>query len=126
MLECGDTFLAGDTEYDQYHLWIIITPPAAGAVVTVSLTTRRKLSDPLVVIKPGEHPFVKCESVVAYRYASVRHVADIEKAISNGTAIKREKASAEILRRVRLGLLESDFTPIGIRHLYKEFMADQD
>jgi hypothetical protein len=121
-----ETRFAGDTEYDQYHLWIILTPPAAGTVVTVSLTTRRKRSDPLVVVKPGEHPFVKCESVIAYGYASVRHVGDIEKAISNGTAIKKERVSADILRRARSGLLESDFTPIGVRHLYREFMADQD
>ena len=66
--------------------------------------------------------FVRNESVVAYSYASVRHVTDIEKAIANGTAIKREKVSADILRRARSGILESDFTPIGVRHLYREFM----
>jgi len=45
MLECGDTFLTGDDEDEGYHLWIVMTPPSEGEVVTVSVTTLRKRSE---------------------------------------------------------------------------------
>jgi hypothetical protein len=126
MLECGDTFLAGDNEYEEFHLWIILTPVHLGQVVTVNVTTRHKLSDTIVLIQAGEHPFIKWESVIAYRYATIRRVADIEKAIQDETAIKREKVSASLLKRVRDGLVESDYTENGIRHLYRQFLAEED
>jgi hypothetical protein len=63
MLSCGDTFLTGDEEDEDLHLWIIISPPKEGEVVTVSVTTRRSKSEALVVLAPGDHPFVKHQSV---------------------------------------------------------------
>jgi hypothetical protein len=126
MLECGDTFLAGDTEYDEFHLWVILTPTHLGEVVTVNFTTRHKRSDTTVIIKAGDHPFINNESVVAYRYARVMKVADIDKAIIEETAVKREKVSPALLKRVRAGLLESDHTENCVRHLYREFMVDEE
>jgi mRNA-degrading endonuclease toxin of MazEF toxin-antitoxin module len=76
VLECGDTFLTGDDEDEGYHLWIVLTPPIEGEVVTVSVTTQRKRSETLVVLKPGDHPFITHPSVIAYAYATIRTVAD--------------------------------------------------
>jgi hypothetical protein len=57
MLNCGDTFLTSDGEDEDFHLWIVITPPSEGEVVTVSLTTRRKNSETIVVLQKGDHPY---------------------------------------------------------------------
>jgi len=123
MLECGDTFLTGDAEDEDYHLWIVLTPPKEGEVVTVSVTTRRKRSETLVLLQPGDHPFIVHESVIAYAYARIRAVDDVENALLNGTAKKREAAGRELLRRARAGLLDSEFTPNGVLHYYKEVMG---
>jgi hypothetical protein len=122
MLNCGDTFLTSDGEDEDFHLWIVITPPSEGEVVTVSLTTRRKNSETIVVLRKGDHPFIEHESVIAYSYSRIRVVDDIEDAITNGAAKQREPVSNDILKRVQAGLIDSDFVPNGVRHYYKSVM----
>src|ERR1700676_42671 len=100
MLNDGDTFLTGDAEDESLHLWIVVTPPTDGEVVTVSVTTRRRKSETLVVLKPGDHPFIEHESVIAYTYSRIRPVDDIEAAMRNGTAKKRQPISRELLARI--------------------------
>lgn len=119
MLNCGDTFYAGDTEDDEPHLWIIISPPTDDKVVIVSVTTRRLRSETLVCLKVGDHPFIKHESVIAFTYSQIRCLADINSAIQNGNAKQREAVAPELLKRIRMGLVESDRTPNGIRYFYQ-------
>jgi len=58
MLRQGNTFLIGDEQDDTLHLWIILTPPSEGEVITVSVTTRRRKSETLVTLRSGDHPFI--------------------------------------------------------------------
>lgn len=118
MLNCGDTFYAADTEDDEPHLCIVITPPEAGDVVVVSVTTRRRKSETLVCLEVGDHPFINHPSVIAYAYSRIRSVDEIELAIKSGNAKMREPVSSKLLRRIRAGLRDSDFTPNGVRHFY--------
>jgi hypothetical protein len=122
MLSCGDTFLTGDGDDEIYHLWIVITPPSEGEVVTVSVTTALKRSNRLVVLNAGDHPFIRHESVVAYNYSKIRLVSDIQLLISTHSAKRREPVSPELLEKVRAGLVDSDFTPNGVRAYYKSVM----
>jgi len=124
MLECGDTFLTGDDEDEGYHLWIVVTPPSEGEVVTVSVTTLRKRSEKLVVLQSGEHPFIEHPSVIAYAHSRIRTVEAIETAITNGAAKKREPASPVLLKKVRAGLTDSEFTPNGVRNFYLDVMRN--
>ena len=123
-MNCGDTFLTGNDEDDDYHLWIIITPPQNDEVVTVSVSTRRKRSEPLVILNKGDHPFINRESVILYAFARIRCLTDISAAIANGTAKKREPVSEGILKRVQAGLLESDFTPNGVKRFFWQVMEE--
>jgi hypothetical protein len=124
MLNCGDTFITGDDESEDWHLHIIVTPPSdSGEVVTVCVTTQRKKSETLVVLPADCHPFIKHASVVSYGYSKIRCVADIETALQNGTAKLRDQVSPEILRRAKAGLIDSDFTPNGVRMYYLEVTA---
>lgn len=120
MINCGDTFYASDDEDSEPHLQVVITPPTEGEVVTVSITTRRKRSETLVQLHLGDHPFIKHDSVVAYAYARIRTVEEIETAIQGGTARKREPVSSQLLKRIQSGLIDSDFTPNGVRRFYLE------
>jgi hypothetical protein len=123
MFTCGDTFLAGEEDDQDLHLWIIVTPPYQGEVVTVSVTTKRRTSETLVVLPGGCHPFINRDSVISYGYSKIRFVSDIEAAVQNGTAKKREPVSPELLKRVQTGLRDSDFTPNGVRHFYKDVLG---
>ncbi len=125
MLECGDAFLAGDDEDRDLHLWIVVTSPSQGEVVTVSVTFRRLRSETLVILQPGDHPFVRHESVVAYSFARVRSVDDIEDALASGVFVKKEPTSCELLKRVQAGLVDSDFTPNGVRHFYRDVSGSE-
>jgi hypothetical protein len=121
MLNCGDTFITGDDESEDWHLQIIITPPSeTGEVVTVCVTSQRKRSEMLVVLAANCHPFITHSSVISYRYSKIRCVADIETALKNGAAKARDPVSGEVLSRARAGLIDSDFTPNGIRMYYQD------
>lgn len=122
-MQAGDTFLAGKDEDEKLHLRILVTSPnAQGEVAVVSLTTRRRGSETLVVLHPGDHPFVRHESVIAFSWSEIANVARIERAIAEGNARRREPVSAEVLERIRAGLLDSDFTPNGVRQFVKEVL----
>jgi hypothetical protein len=73
---------------------------------------------------PGDHPFIVHDSVIAYSYARIRTVEEIEIAVASGAARLREPVSPELLKRVCDGLIESDFTPNGIRNFYKSLQND--
>ena len=118
MLSRGDTFLTGDGDEDNFHLWIIVTPPSEGEVITVCVVTAIKRSERLVVLNIGDHPFIRHESVISYGYSKIRAVCDIEAAIAGRAARQREAIAEPILRRIEAGLVDSDFTPNEVRHYY--------
>lgn len=121
-LNCGDTFLTGDGDEDNFHLWIVLTPPSEGEVVTVCMVTAHKRSERLVVLNKGDHPFVQHESVIAYRFSQIRSVEDIQELLRSGAAKPRDPVNPELLKRIRAGLLDSDFTPNGVRAYYRLVM----
>jgi len=47
-------------------------------------------------------------------------------AIRSGNAKMREPVSPELLRRIRAGLRDSDFTPNGVRHFYSSLGIEED
>jgi hypothetical protein len=105
-----------DEDGEDEHLHVLLTTPSlAGEVVTASISTRRKWSETLVCVHPGEHPFIHLESVVPYHFSAIRTCAAIEAAIKSGAARPKEKASPELVRRMQAGLIDSDFTPPGVR-----------
>ena len=124
MLSCGDTFLTGDGEEDNFHLWVVITPPSEGEVVTVCVVTAHRRSERLVVLNRGDHPFIQHESVIAYLHSKIRAVFDIEELLEKGFAKKRDPVTPQLLKRIQAGLVDSDFTPNGIRAYFREVMAD--
>jgi len=118
-MECGDTFMIDDEDGCDEHLHVLLTSPSlAGEVVTASISTRRRRSETLVCVHPGEHPFVTSESVVPYHFAAIRTCAAIEASVKKGTARPKEKASPELVRRLQAGLIDSEFTPPGVRAYY--------
>jgi hypothetical protein len=115
-MECGDTFIIEDADEEGEHLHVLLTSPSlAGEVVTASISTRRTRSEALVCVHPGEHPFIRHESIVAYKFSAIRTCAAIEAAVRDKAARPKGKVSPELLKKMQAGLLDSDFTPPGVR-----------
>jgi hypothetical protein len=124
MLTCGDTFITGDDETEDWHLQIIVTPVSdTGEVVTVCVTTQRRTSETLVKLPTGCHPFINRPSVISYSYSKIRFLCDIDTAILNRTAKQRDAVSSDILKKAQDGLIDSDWTPNGVRHFFKQIMT---
>jgi len=109
-----------DEDGRHEHLHVLLTSPSlAGEIVTACISTRRRWSEALVCVHPGDHPFVISESVVPYHFAAIRKCESIEASVKAGKARPKEKASPELLRRMQAGLLDSEFTPPGVCAFYK-------
>lgn len=102
------------------HLYVVLTPPLDGEAVVVKLTTLRPKSETLVVLHRGDHPFLTHDSVPAYAFADFWAVVEIERALANNIASLREPATAGLVKRLLLGLIESDRTPNHVRRYARE------
>src|SRR5271157_2337566 len=100
MLACGDTFLFAEEDESKLHLTVVLTEPDSdGKVVTVSVVTQHRRSDAMVPLQAGDHPFITRPSVMAFGYARVRTVTEIENVIQKGDAVKREPIDPKFVKR---------------------------
>lgn len=119
-MNCGDTFVIEDEDESKEHLHVILTEPSmADEVITVSISTRRRVSETLVCLQVGDHPWISRESVVSFHFAAIRTCASITTAIAAGKARQKQPTSPELVKRILAGLLDSDFTPPAVRAYYK-------
>lgn len=120
-MKLGNTFLS-------QHLWVVISLPWPDdeSVVLVSFTTRRKDSDTNCLIQPGEHPWVKHETVVEYEKARIFDLAmqrDLIKLTS--TSPSHKDVSLGLLARIQQGALVSDLTKQKIQTIIKWSIEEQ-
>lgn len=71
------------------HLWIIITDPnpESNLCAIVSVTTLRNGKDQTVILKVGDHPFIRHESTISYGDAMIVDAKRLENEIAAGLAI---------------------------------------
>ncbi len=81
----------------------------------LNITTRRPTSDSTVILTPGDHPFVRHESVVAFEHASLFKVEKLERGLTNGSLSKYPDISDSLFTAVKQGLLSSPRTPQNIK-----------
>lgn len=112
MIRAGRTlFLTKDS-----HLWIVISEPDdAGRVLIVNLTTKRTTSDATVVLVPGDHPYVKHDTAVAFAYARLAKVDTLEALVNEGPGSFHADIPPALLMRIQQGLLVSPHTPNWIK-----------
>jgi hypothetical protein len=113
----GDTFLIPD--WAGAHLHFILSALPDGSVIVAHFTSRRAYTDDTCVIKPGEHPFVKKETIVRYDQAHICPAANL--ASLEGSIIRKlEPLSDELLARIQQGALSSPQTPDKIKKLIRD------
>jgi hypothetical protein len=90
------------------HLYIVITEPdEGGKAVCVNVSTAYSFSERTCVLKIGDHPFVKHESVVRYQYAKILDLKLVEKALMTRqfsfVCKQHLPCSTELLQRIEMG-----------------------
>ncbi len=120
-MDCGDTLLipAPGTSDETPHLWVILTRPDPLCAI-VCLSTLRYEKDQTVVLRRGEHPFVKWDTVVAYEYAYIVDADHLRRRVADGLALPRQPFSPDILKLIQQGVLASPFTPRRVQDFCRE------
>ncbi len=118
-MDCGDTFLMpAPGGMAIPHLWILITrpDPETHLCAIVSLTTLRNSKDQTVILRPGDHPFIRHDSTIFYGDALIVDVRRLEAEIAAGLALVRERCPSEIVKLIQDGVSASPFTRPKILH----------
>ncbi|HYW44834.1 MAG TPA: hypothetical protein VE959_18375 [Bryobacteraceae bacterium] len=76
----------------------------------VSVTTLRNSKDQTIILRPGDHPFIRHDSAIFYGDAMIVDALRLESEIAAGLALVREKCSKPTLKLVQDGVLASPFT----------------
>jgi hypothetical protein len=111
-MDCGDTFLMPVPGGPATpHLWIVITQPdpESRLCAIVSVTTLRNSKDQTVILRVGDHPFIRHDSTIFYGDAMIVDARRLDE-IAAGLALVREKCSAATLKLVQDGVIASPFT----------------
>jgi hypothetical protein len=117
MLVAGDTLHFAGGDVPSSHLWVILWGPAgpAEAYLVVMLTTLRPHSDRSCILVPGDHPFLRHETALAYGNVRRYTAAALAGLLAEGVARRREPVSPAVLARMRAGFLASPRTPNAMR-----------
>jgi len=119
----GETFLMPHPGGDREHMWVVISEKG-NEVVIVNFNSRKRWSDETVILASEDHPYINRSTVVTY--ADARRVSK-EKLIELFQQGEREltgsakllsphaDCSAKLLRKIKEGVNESEFTPLEIK-----------
>ena len=123
-MQRGDTFLLAAGPQGRMHLWIVATEPlrTTTEVIIVSVTTLRNAADQTSVLRKGDHPFIKHDSVVHYSDARIYLGSTIDSRIASGAVKGRECCSDILIDEVEAGLWSSPFTPNKILRFMEEHL----
>jgi hypothetical protein len=121
MLPCGYAYLDGDDEAESYHLHIVVSDADKdGDAIVVSVSTIYRLADRTVIVKAHEHSWLRHDSYVAYGFAKLQKVAEIEARLAVRPNMKKDPCSASLLTRIQEGITQSEQTENGVKHFYRE------
>jgi len=112
-MDCGDTFLMpAPGGAATPHLWIIVTQPdpQTHECAIVSVTTLRNSKDQTVILRVGDHPFIRHDSTIFYGDAMIVDARRLEAENAAGLALFREKCPPATLNLVQDGVAASPFT----------------
>lgn len=112
-MDCGDTFLMpAPGGAATPHLWIVVTQPdpQTHECAIVSVTTLRNSKDQTVLLRVGDHPFIRHDSTIFYGDAMIVDARRLEAEIAAGLALVRERCPSTTLKLVQDGVVASPFT----------------
>lgn len=124
--EQGACLLVPSGPAEHKHLFVIAVGPTNldgyggnPQVIMVSVTTIRPdfPHDSACVIRAGEHPFVTHDSYVYYRDPRIESVEHVQAMVDQAVWQSKDPCSADLLRRIKAGLLSSARVPRYVKKL---------
>lgn len=106
------------------HLWIVITEPDPACII-VSLTTLRNAKDQTVILRPGDHPFIRHDTVVFFADARIVDANHLQQQVAAGAALLHQPCTQTTLSLIQAGVLASPFTPRKVQEFYRTRRATQ-
>ena len=120
----GTTFLYPLDSSQSAHLWIVAThPDAEGNFAVVSFTTLKGAKDQTMILRQGEHPFLKWDTCVAYGLADILNETRLDRLIATGEARLDAPATFKVQRLILEGFLASDHTKNRLRTFVANYKA---
>ena len=123
-MDCGASLLIPAPGLGNTHLWIVATAPDPRCIL-VSLTTLRFDRDQTVVLHPGDHPFVRHQTVALYGDARVVSIEALQAQVRAGTAKPHLPCSNGMVKLIQAGILASPHTPRKVETFYREWLGKQ-
>lgn len=122
MVRAGGCFYLSTPRVKLGHLWLILTDPEGDPprVVAVMLRTKKAYTDDTLILVPGDHPFLDRESCVQYSSVEFMRVDEIVKWSGRPGCGIHPDMSADLLARVRAGLLKSPYAVLRIQEYCRE------
>ncbi len=122
VIKPGLCFLDSTVPGQKRHLHVVLTGPNANnEVVVVSITTRRGKSDCTTILKSGEHPFIKHDSVIAYSAAKIYSIKHLETVLSLESYVIEEDMDKVVLKRIQDDAANARHMTRSIRNTWYEF-----
>jgi hypothetical protein len=116
----GDAFLPRNPAGNR-HLYIVVHR-ATDTCVSVNFTTKKPSFDDSCVVKAGEHPFLKHDSVVCYDrpivWSTEKTIADWKYLIE----VQKEPVGPALLRRIQEGGAKSKYAPLWLKGVLKPYL----
>lgn len=107
---------------NRKHLFACLTDPLGPGrdtlLVSISTLRRGEPHDPTCRLFPGDHPFVRWESYVNYRFARIEPAPKIERGVQQGLFIPQQALDGAIFARICHGLTESRFVTPQVLAFY--------
>ena len=105
MFDQGDTFHGGAEFHGKDHPWIIINDPSQhdGLALYVNITSLKggRFDDLTCVLQRGEHAAVSHPSYIRFDGAQTALVSQLDEAARLGLINRSEKASAQLVTKIR-------------------------
>lgn len=113
----GTCILLPKPSGDVRHLWVVLTEPEGEPpqVVIVNLTKNKPRADATCILMPGDHEFVKVETVVHYGDARLAPADPLNQIAKLHDYDFHADCSEELLERIQRGLLASPSVPKKIK-----------
>ncbi len=127
MVGAGDCFLIETDRYEDgsirshLHVIVIDCEEHTGTTIIVVVETLTSKKDTTVVLRQGDHEFIKQDSYVNYRRAKTTSNTDIEHLVKRGKARPMGSIKGDLLKRIEQGLKASVFTPQYVVDFYAQF-----
>ena len=131
-MKAGETFLLLDRCTGVHHLYVVLSDPeqSSDQIFIVMISTRGDGKEECCVLREGDHPFIKHDSVVVYRIppAELASLSLLNQWKSDGRLTQKKKHipfTEAVLKRMRQGYCQSRYcTDRVYQLLFRQRLVD--